>query len=51
MLASVYGTSVASNVLRETFDEDEPGNVFIYDIPTRPKFMLGQVKVHENHLC
>ena len=25
--------------------------MFIYDIPTRPKVMFGQFKVHENHPC
>ena len=25
--------------------------MFIYDIPTRPKVMVGQFKIHEIHLC
>ena len=25
--------------------------MFIYDIPTRPKVMFGQFKVHENYPC
>ena len=33
-------------VLRETFDENSL-EMFIYDIPTRPKVMFGQLKMHE----
>ena len=25
--------------------------MFIYDIPTRPKVMFGQLKMHEIHGC
>ena len=38
------------HVLRETFDENSL-ELFIYDIPTRPTVMFGELKMHEIHPC